>query len=80
MKTKWSFLLVMVLLAALAGGSARPAQAQGGILDINPVEGTVGTQVTITGSGFGDKQGEVLLGEVVGCKREDGEEPEEEGV
>lgn len=63
MKTKWSFLLVMVLLAALAGGSARPAQAQGGILDINPVEGTVGTQVTITGSGFGDKQGEVLLGE-----------------
>ena len=63
MKTKWNFLMVLVLLATLVGGSAKPAQAQGGITGISPAEGTVGTQVTISGSGFGDKQEEVLLGE-----------------
>jgi hypothetical protein len=40
-----------------------PAKAQGGITGISPAEGTVGTQVTISGSGFGEKQGEVLIGE-----------------
>ena len=62
MKTKWNFLMVLVLLATLVGGSASAALAQGGITDVSPAEGTVGTQVTITGSGFGEKQGEVLLG------------------
>ncbi len=64
MNTKWNFLMIIILLATLLGGSALPVQAQGegGISDINPVEGTVGTEVTITGTGFGDKQGEVLLG------------------
>jgi hypothetical protein len=62
MNTKWNFLMALVLLATLVGGSANAAQAQGGITGISPQEGTVGTQVTITGAGFGDKQGEVLLG------------------
>jgi hypothetical protein len=62
MNTKWNFLIVLVLLATLVGGSASPAQAQGGITGISPAEGTVGTQVTITGAGFGDKLGGVLLG------------------
>lgn len=62
MKTKWSFLMVLVLLATLVGGSAGAARAQGGISDVSPVEGTVGTQVTITGSDFGEKLGEVLIG------------------
>jgi hypothetical protein len=62
MKTKWNFLMVFVLLATLVGGIIHPAQAQEDITGISPAEGTVGTQVTITGAGFGDKHGEVLLG------------------
>lgn len=62
MKTKWNFLVVFVLLAVLVGGSANPAQAQGSVLGVFPRMGTVGTEITLTGSGFGWKQGEVLLG------------------
>jgi len=62
MKTKWNFLMALVLLVTLVGGSAGLAQAQAGIAGVSPAEGTVGTVVTITGAGFGDKQGEVLLG------------------
>jgi len=64
MKTKWNYLMVLVLLATLVGGSAGLAQAQvlEGISGVSPMEGTVGTVVTITGSGFGEKRGEVLLG------------------
>ena len=29
-----------------------------------PLEGTVGTEITITGSGFGDAKGKVLIGTV----------------
>ena len=63
MKTKWNFLMALVLLATLVGGSAGVAKAQGGITGVSPEEGTVGTQVTITGAGFGDQHGEVLLGD-----------------
>ncbi len=63
MKTKWNFLMVLVLLATLLGGNAGAAEAQGEVSGISPVEGTMGTQVTITGAAFGDKHGEVLLGE-----------------
>ena len=62
MKTRWNFLMVLVLLATLAGGSVAAAQAPGGITGISPEDGAVGTQVIITGAGFGDKQGEVMLG------------------
>jgi hypothetical protein len=62
MKTKWNFLMVLVLLGTLVGGSAGMAHAQGSITGVIPHEGTVGTQVTLTGDGFGEKQGEVLLG------------------
>jgi len=64
MKTKWNYLMVLVLLATLVGGSAGLAQAhaQEGITGVSPAEGTVGTEVTITGAGFGEKRGEVLIG------------------
>lgn len=64
MKTKWNFLMAIVLLATLAGGSAGLAQAQVpvAISAVSPAEGAVGTVVTITGAGFGEKGGEVLLG------------------
>ena len=38
------------------------SSARGEILAIHPAEGTVGTQFTLSGSGFGTKQGEVLVG------------------
>jgi len=44
------------------GGSASPAQAQAGISDVSPAEGTVGSVITLSGAGFGEKQGEVLIG------------------
>lgn len=62
MDKKWNFLMVLALLAILVCGSARPAQAQTGILDVFPRDGTVGTELILTGSGFGWKQGEVLIG------------------
>jgi hypothetical protein len=49
---------VAILLLSLVS----PAQAQAAISGVNPQEGTVGTEVTLSGSGFGWKQGEVLLG------------------
>jgi hypothetical protein len=49
---------VSILLLSLVS----PAQAQAAISGVNPQEGTVGTQVTLSGSGFGCKDGEVLLG------------------
>src|SRR5574341_358173 len=36
--------------------------AHAGISGVSPAEGTVGTQLTLSGSGFGEKRGEVLLG------------------
>jgi hypothetical protein len=38
------------------------SSARGEISAIHPAEGTVGTQFTLSGSGFGTKQGEVLVG------------------
>jgi hypothetical protein len=49
-------------IGVLLVGLVSPVQAQAGISGVNPVEGTVGTVATITGSGFGEKHGEVLLG------------------
>ena len=62
MKTKRNFLIALALLAVLVGGSASPAQAQAGISDVSPAEGTVGSVITLSGAGFGEKQGEVLIG------------------
>lgn len=62
MDKKWNFLMVLALLAILVGVSTRPVQAQTGILDVFPRDGTVGTELTLTGSDFGWKQGEVLIG------------------
>jgi hypothetical protein len=56
-------LVTALWIGVLLVGLVSPAQAQAGISGVNPQEGTVGTQVTITGSGFGEKHGEVLLGE-----------------
>jgi hypothetical protein len=56
-------LLTALWIGVLLVGLVSPAQAQAAISGLNPMEGTVGTQVTITGSGFGEKHGEVLLGE-----------------
>jgi len=50
-------------IGILMAGFVSPANAQMGIVGINPVEGTVGTEVTVYGAGFGAKQGEVLIGE-----------------
>ena len=46
MNTKWNFLIVLALLAAMFGGSASVARAQGVISDVSPAEGTVGTPIT----------------------------------
>ena len=62
MKTKWNFFMVLALLAMLVGMSARLAQAHESISSVSPAEGTVGSMLTITGSDFGDKRGEVLIG------------------
>jgi len=63
MKTIWNRLILLVLLAALVGGSVHLVQAQGGISSESPVEGTVGTILFITGSDFGEKRREVLIRE-----------------
>lgn len=54
-------------IGILMAGFVSPANAQMSIVGINPVEGTVGTEVTVYGAGFGVKQGEVLIG-VEKCK------------
>ncbi len=41
--------------------------AAAGISGVSPAEGTVGTAMTISGSGFGAKAGQVLLGDEL-CK------------
>ena len=56
-------LLTATLVCLVLSSFVSAAQAQGGIEGVNPSEGTVGTEVTISGSGFGEKQGTVLLGE-----------------
>jgi hypothetical protein len=50
-----SALVCFVFLAVLS-------PARGDISTMYPSEGTVGTQFTLSGSGFGAKQGEVLVG------------------
>jgi hypothetical protein len=59
--TRWIGLYTAVL--CLAG--IVPTYAD--IAFINPVEGTIGTLITINGSGFGDKRGKVQLG-TEGCQ------------
>ena len=41
-----------------------------------PAEGTIGTQITINGSGFGDKKGKVLIGGVATKISKDGWKPD----
>ena len=54
-------LWVGILLVSLVAQAQ--AQAPAGITGVSPAEGTVGAEVTLTGVGFGEKHGEVLLGE-----------------
>jgi len=58
--------LMALWIGVLLLGFTSPAQA-GGISQVSPAEGTVGTQLTLSGSGFGQKHGEVLIG-AVKCK------------
>jgi hypothetical protein len=60
-----SILLTAFWISALLLGIISPTLAQGptSITAVNPIEGTVGTEVTIHGAGFGAKHGEVLIGE-----------------
>lgn len=57
-------LLTAVWICVLLVGFVSPAAMQSptDITAVNPKYGTVGTQVTISGAGFGHKQGEVLIG------------------
>ncbi len=55
--------LTALWIGVFMAGFVSPANAQRGITTIYPLEGTVGTEVTIYGAGFGAKQGEVLIGE-----------------
>ncbi len=63
MNKRISLTVLWIAVLVLGGLTPATAQAPAGILGINPVEGTVGTQVTVSGEGFGAKQGEVLIGE-----------------
>ena len=56
--------LTTLWIGMLLLGLVSPAQAQeeAVITGVSPVAGTVGTEVTLSGSGFGEKRGEVLLG------------------
>ena len=42
------------------------------VIPLTPTEGTIGTQITITGSGFGTKKGKVLIGGVATKIAKDG--------
>ena len=44
--------------------------------EVLPAEGTIGTQITINGSGFGDKKGKVLIGGVATKISKDGWKPD----
>lgn len=56
-------ILTALWIGVFMAGFASPVNAQTGIAGIDPQEGTVGTEVTVYGAGFGMKQGEVLIGE-----------------
>jgi hypothetical protein len=45
-------------------------------VDLSPNEGTIGTQITITGSGFGTKKGKVLIGGMATKIAKDGWKPD----
>jgi len=60
-KSLLTALWIGILLASFL--SPVPAHAQAVITGVSPMEGTVGTLVTVSGAGFGVKQGEVLIGE-----------------
>ena len=61
MKAKFVFYLGCALL--LLGMTGVLSVAAAGISGVSPQEGTVGTEVTLAGSGFGEKSGQVQLGE-----------------
>ena len=46
------------------------------VIPLTPTEGTIGTQITITGSGFGTKKGKVLIGGVATKIAKDGWKPD----
>ncbi|WP_319642263.1 IPT/TIG domain-containing protein [Methanovulcanius yangii] len=56
-------LLILALAITLFTLTGVMGVAAAGITGVSPAEGTLGTEVTITGSGFGGKTGEVLLGD-----------------
>lgn len=60
-KSLLTALWIGILLASFLSPVAAHAQAV--ITGVSPMEGTVGTLVTVSGAGFGVKQGEVLIGE-----------------
>ena len=62
MSKKPILMSILVCLMVLSFLSPAPARAQAGISDLNPAMGTVGSQITISGAGFGAKHGEVLIG------------------
>jgi hypothetical protein len=54
------YLAIAITLLALTGILSAAAAE---LSDVSPAEGTVGTELTLTGSGFGETRGQVLLGE-----------------
>jgi hypothetical protein len=54
--------LAATLLCLVLSSFVSAAHASVGISDVSPREGTVGTELTLSGSGFGEKRGEVLIG------------------
>jgi len=59
---KRTFIMTLLVCIVLVGfASPAPAQEQAGISTVTPLEGTVGTVITILGSGFGQKTGDVML-------------------
>ena len=64
MKKHIVYLAIAITLLCLTGVLS---VAAAGISDVSPNEGTVGTAVTLSGSGFGAKAGQVQLGDEL-CK------------
>jgi hypothetical protein len=60
MVRKYVFYLACIAILLGLAGVLSVAAAE--ISDVSPLEGTVGTEVTISGSGFGEKTGGVQLG------------------
>jgi len=50
-------------IGVFMAGFVSPANAEVGIAGVYPLAGTLGTEVTVYGAGFGAKRGEVLIGE-----------------